>query len=170
MGELAKEILPVNIEDELKQSYLDYAMSVIVGRALPDVRDGLKPVHRRVLFAMSVLNNAFDFLEGFVKAHPLNGTSMMPCANLVMNTWGLDQFVGRLLRSTDPPSVSRHSFLTNWWVKNARPRFVEIRKTRERERREQAVFEKKRRADDEASLLPSTDAYTHLTLPTIHSV
>jgi len=55
MGDLAKEILPVNIEDELKQSYLDYAMSVIVGRALPDVRDGLKPVHRRVLFAMDEL-------------------------------------------------------------------------------------------------------------------
>ena len=52
MGEIAREILPVNIEDELKQSYLDYAMSVIIGRALPDVRDGLKPVHRRVLFAM----------------------------------------------------------------------------------------------------------------------
>jgi len=60
MGELAKEIIPVNIEDELKQSYLDYAMSVIVGRALPDVRDGLKPVHRRVLFAMSVLNNDWN--------------------------------------------------------------------------------------------------------------
>ena len=53
----AKEVIPVNIEDELKQSYLDYAMSVIVGRALPDVRDGLKPVHRRVLFAMSELGN-----------------------------------------------------------------------------------------------------------------
>ena len=60
MGELAKEILPVSIEDELKQSYLDYAMSVIVGRALPDVRDGLKPVHRRVLFAMSELNNDWN--------------------------------------------------------------------------------------------------------------
>ncbi|OEY67264.1 DNA gyrase subunit A [Marinobacter sp. X15-166B] len=60
MGELAKEILPVNIEDELKQSYLDYAMSVIVGRALPDVRDGLKPVHRRVLYAMSVMNNDWN--------------------------------------------------------------------------------------------------------------
>ena len=60
MGELAKEILPVNIEDELKTSYLDYAMSVIVGRALPDVRDGLKPVHRRVLYAMSVLGNDFN--------------------------------------------------------------------------------------------------------------
>src|SRR5476651_2435969 len=60
MGELAKEILPVNIEDELKQSYLDYAMSVIVGRALPDARDGLKPVHRRVLFAMSELGNDYN--------------------------------------------------------------------------------------------------------------
>ena len=60
MGELAKEISPVTIEDELKQSYLDYAMSVIVGRALPDVRDGLKPVHRRVLFAMNELNNDWN--------------------------------------------------------------------------------------------------------------
>jgi DNA gyrase subunit A len=60
MGDLAKEVLPVNIEDELKQSYLDYAMSVIVGRALPDVRDGLKPVHRRVLFAMNELNNDWN--------------------------------------------------------------------------------------------------------------
>ncbi|MFO7786788.1 MAG: DNA gyrase subunit A [Halospina sp.] len=60
MGELAREILPVNIEEELKQSYLDYAMSVIVGRALPDVRDGLKPVHRRVLFAMDELGNDWN--------------------------------------------------------------------------------------------------------------
>jgi len=60
MADLAKEILPVNIEDELKQSYLDYAMSVIVGRALPDARDGLKPVHRRVLFAMNELGNDWN--------------------------------------------------------------------------------------------------------------
>jgi len=60
MGDLAKEVLPVNIEDELKQSYLDYAMSVIVGRALPDARDGLKPVHRRVLFAMNELSNDWN--------------------------------------------------------------------------------------------------------------
>ncbi|NNL94280.1 MAG: DNA gyrase subunit A [Xanthomonadales bacterium] len=60
MAELAKEILQVNLEDEMRQSYLDYAMSVIVGRALPDVRDGLKPVHRRVLFAMSVLGNDWN--------------------------------------------------------------------------------------------------------------
>jgi DNA gyrase subunit A len=60
MAELAKEIHLVNIEDELKQSYLDYAMSVIVGRALPDVRDGLKPVHRRVLFAMHELGNDWN--------------------------------------------------------------------------------------------------------------
>jgi DNA gyrase subunit A len=57
MAEVAKEILPVNLEDEMRQSYLDYAMSVIVGRALPDVRDGLKPVHRRVLHAMRELGN-----------------------------------------------------------------------------------------------------------------
>lgn len=60
MGDIAKEIVPVSIEDELKRSYLDYAMSVIVGRALPDVRDGLKPVHRRVLFAMNQLNNDWN--------------------------------------------------------------------------------------------------------------
>ncbi len=60
MSDLAKEITPVNIEDELRSSYLDYAMSVIVGRALPDVRDGLKPVHRRVLFAMNVLGNDWN--------------------------------------------------------------------------------------------------------------
>ncbi len=60
MADFAKEVLPVNLEDEMRQSYLDYAMSVIVGRALPDVRDGLKPVHRRVLFAMSVLGNDWN--------------------------------------------------------------------------------------------------------------
>ena len=60
MTDNAKEILPINIEEELKTSYLDYAMSVIVGRALPDVRDGLKPVHRRVLFAMNELKNDFN--------------------------------------------------------------------------------------------------------------
>ncbi len=60
MSDFAKEILPVNLEDEMRQSYLDYAMSVIVGRALPDVRDGLKPVHRRVLYAMSELGNDWN--------------------------------------------------------------------------------------------------------------
>ena len=60
MSDSNQDIRPINIEDELRQSYLDYAMSVIVGRALPDVRDGLKPVHRRVLFAMNDLNNSFN--------------------------------------------------------------------------------------------------------------
>jgi DNA gyrase subunit A len=60
MAEIAKEVLQVNLEDEMRQSYMDYAMSVIVGRALPDVRDGLKPVHRRVLFAMNVLGNDWN--------------------------------------------------------------------------------------------------------------
>ncbi len=60
MTEFAKEVLPINIEEEMKQSYLDYAMSVIVGRALPDVRDGLKPVHRRVLYAMRELGNDWN--------------------------------------------------------------------------------------------------------------
>ena len=60
MTEFAKEISPGNLEDEMRQSYLDYAMSVIVGRAPPDVRDGLKPVHRRVLHAMRELGNDFN--------------------------------------------------------------------------------------------------------------
>jgi DNA gyrase subunit A len=60
MSEIAREVLPVNLEDEMRQSYLDYAMSVIVGRALPDVRDGLKPVHRRILFAMRELGNDYN--------------------------------------------------------------------------------------------------------------
>ncbi len=58
--EIARSIMPVNIEDEMRQSYMDYAMSVIVGRALPDVRDGLKPVHRRVLFAMNEMGNDYN--------------------------------------------------------------------------------------------------------------
>ncbi|WP_042884473.1 DNA gyrase subunit A [Cupriavidus necator] len=60
MDPFAKETLPVSLEEEMRRSYLDYAMSVIVGRALPDVRDGLKPVHRRVLFAMHELNNDWN--------------------------------------------------------------------------------------------------------------
>ncbi len=60
MNNIAIEHLPVNIEDEMKKSYMDYAMSVIIGRALPDVRDGLKPVHRRVLYAMNELSNDWD--------------------------------------------------------------------------------------------------------------
>ena len=60
MADIAKEIIPVNLEDEMRRSYLEYAMSVIVGRALPDVRDGLKPVHRRVLYAMHVLGSEYN--------------------------------------------------------------------------------------------------------------
>ena len=60
MTQFAKETLPVSLEEEMRRSYLDYAMSVIVGRALPDARDGLKPVHRRVLYAMSELNNDWN--------------------------------------------------------------------------------------------------------------
>jgi DNA gyrase subunit A len=58
--------IAVNIEDEMRTSYMDYAMSVIIGRALPDVRDGLKPVHRRVLFAMQDLGNAWN--RGYKKS------------------------------------------------------------------------------------------------------
>ncbi|MDP3842889.1 MAG: DNA gyrase subunit A [Oxalobacteraceae bacterium] len=60
MDQFAKETIPISLEEEMRKSYLDYAMSVIVGRALPDVRDGLKPVHRRVLFAMHEMNNVWN--------------------------------------------------------------------------------------------------------------
>ncbi|MDH3688862.1 MAG: DNA gyrase subunit A [Gammaproteobacteria bacterium] len=71
MSSIAKETLPANLEQEMRQSYLDYAMSVIVGRALPDVRDGLKPVHRRVLFAMSQLGN--DWNRPYKKSARITG-------------------------------------------------------------------------------------------------
>jgi len=67
----AKEIVPINIEQELKKSYLDYAMSVIVGRALPDARDGLKPVHRRSLYAMHILGNEWN--KGYKKSARIVG-------------------------------------------------------------------------------------------------
>ena len=60
MTSFAKETLPISLEEEMRRSYLDYAMSVIVGRALPDARDGLKPVHRRVLFSMHEANNVWN--------------------------------------------------------------------------------------------------------------
>src|SRR6186713_3583026 len=60
MEQFAKETLPISLEEEMRRSYLDYAMSVIVGRALPDVRDGLKPVHRRILHAMRELGNDWN--------------------------------------------------------------------------------------------------------------
>src|ERR671911_2247140 len=71
MAEVAREIVSVNLEDEMRKSYLDYAMSVIVGRALPDVRDGLKPVHRRVLFAMRELGN--DWNKAYKKSARIVG-------------------------------------------------------------------------------------------------
>lgn len=71
MAESANEIAQINLEDEMRQSYLDYAMSVIVGRALPDVRDGLKPVHRRALYAMKELGN--DWNKGYKKSARIVG-------------------------------------------------------------------------------------------------
>src|SRR5882757_1660311 len=71
MTEFAKEVLSVNLEDEMRRSYLDYAMSVIVGRALPDARDGLKPVHRRALFAMQELGN--DWNKAYKKSARIVG-------------------------------------------------------------------------------------------------
>src|SRR6059036_3249697 len=74
MEQFAKETLPVSLEEEMRHFYLDYAMSVIVGRALPDVRDGLKPVHRRVLFAMHETNNVWN--RPYVKCARVVGETM----------------------------------------------------------------------------------------------
>ncbi|MBI2799051.1 MAG: DNA gyrase subunit A [Gammaproteobacteria bacterium] len=74
MVDFARQLIPVNIEDEMRQSYMDYAMSVIVGRALPDVRDGLKPVHRRVLYAMHESNNVWN--RAYVKCARVVGEVM----------------------------------------------------------------------------------------------
>lgn len=74
MDQFAKETIPISLEEEMRKSYLDYAMSVIVGRALPDVRDGLKPVHRRVLFAMHEMNNVWN--RPYVKCARVVGETM----------------------------------------------------------------------------------------------
>ncbi len=74
MDQFAKETVPISLEEEMRKSYLDYAMSVIVGRALPDVRDGLKPVHRRVLFAMHEMNNVWN--RPFLKCARVVGETM----------------------------------------------------------------------------------------------
>ncbi|NVK30234.1 MAG: DNA gyrase subunit A, partial [Gammaproteobacteria bacterium] len=74
MSDFAQEVVNVHIEEEMRQSYLDYAMSVIVGRALPDVRDGLKPVHRRVLFSMH--ENSNDWNKAHVKSARIVGDVM----------------------------------------------------------------------------------------------
>src|SRR5581483_7973426 len=74
MESFAKETLPISLEEEMRKSYLDYAMSVIVGRALPDVRDGLKPVHRRVLYAMHEVNNVWN--RPYVKCARIVGDVM----------------------------------------------------------------------------------------------
>ena len=67
--DVIEQNIPVPLEDEVRRSYLDYAMSVIVGRALPDVRDGLKPVHRRVLYAMQQLNNGWKHAVQEMRPH-----------------------------------------------------------------------------------------------------
>ena len=95
--QFAKETLPISLEDEMRRSYLDYAMSVIVGRALPDARDGLKPVHRRVLYAMSELGN--DWNKPYKKSarvvgdvigkyHPHGDTAAYNAAVNMAQPWG----------------------------------------------------------------------------------
>src|SRR5213075_2527583 len=97
MEQFAKETLPVSLEAEMRHSYLDYSMSVIVGRALPDARDGLKPVHRRVLFAMHEANIVFN--RPYVK-----------CARVVGDTMGKYHRTA-IRRSTTPWCAWRKAFL-----------------------------------------------------------
>jgi DNA gyrase subunit A len=82
MSEFAKEVLRVNIEDEMRNSFLEYAMSVIVSRALPDVRDGLKPVHRRVMYAMHELGN--DYNKPYKKSARIVGDSSVNITRTVI--------------------------------------------------------------------------------------
>src|SRR6187431_1085964 len=91
-------IIPVNIEEQMKTAYIDYSMSVIVGRALPDVRDGLKPVHRRVLFAMHELGNTFNKAhkksarivgEVLGKYHPHGDTSVYDAMVRMAQPWSM---------------------------------------------------------------------------------
>ena len=98
MTDFAKQILPINIEDELKTSYLSYAMSVIHGRALPDVRDGLKPVHRRILYGMHELgirsNTAYKKSARIVgevlgKFHPHGDTAVYDAMVRMAQEWSL---------------------------------------------------------------------------------
>ena len=87
MAERTGQELPVNIEEEMKASYLDYAMSVIIGRALPDVRDGLKPVHRRILYSMHELANTFgDPTRNPPESWARSLGSIIPTENLLFTT------------------------------------------------------------------------------------
>jgi len=110
MTDFAKEILPVNLEDEMKQSYLDYAMSVIVGRALPDVRDGLKPVHRRALFAMSELNN--DWNKPYKKSARIVGDVIGK-----YHPHGDTAVYDTIVRMAQPFSL--RYMLVDWWMGRA---------------------------------------------------
>ena len=94
----AAEVLPVNIEDEMKSAYLDYAMSVIIGRAIPDVRDGLKPAHRRILYAMLreglLSNKRFSKCAGVVgevlkKYHPHGDQAVYDTLVRMAQSWSL---------------------------------------------------------------------------------
>ena len=108
MTQFAKETLPISLEEEMRRSYLDYAMSVIVGRALPDARDGLKPVHRRVLFAMHELNN--DWNRAYKKSarivgdvigkyHPHGDQSVYDTIEASTNdNYSAEPYTGTLLR------------------------------------------------------------------------
>src|SRR5712675_2142810 len=106
--DIAREILPVNLEDEMRKSYLDYAMSVIVGRALPDVRDGLKPVHRRVLFAMRELSN--DWNKAYKKSARVVGDAIVRMAQEFSMRYLLVDGQGNFGSvDGDPPAAMRYT-------------------------------------------------------------
>ena len=100
--------LPVNIEDEMKRSYMDYAMSVIIGRALPDVRDGLKPAHRRVLYGMRTMGLA-------------SNRAYRKCAKIVGEVMGNFHPHGDAadLRHPGPPGAGLQHARTRWWTARA---------------------------------------------------
>lgn len=144
MDSFAKETLPISLEEEMRRSYLDYAMSVIVGRALPDVRDGLKPVHRRVLFAMHELNN--DWNRAYKNPHVLLvmlsvniilmairrytiPSCVWPRTSRCVTCWSMGRATLALSTAIVPrPCVTRKSvlpgLLTNCWPTSIRKRLI----------------------------------------------
>ena len=130
MDQFAKETISISLEEEMRKSYLDYAMSVIVGRALPDVRDGLKPVHRRVLFGMHEMNNSWNrpyvkcarvVGEVMGKYHPHGDQSIYDTLSVWRRTFpcGIRWWTGkatsaRLTETAPPRCVIRNVGLTGF--------------------------------------------------------
>ena len=173
MSELTNDIVPVNIADELKQSYLDYAMSVIVGRALPDVRDGLKPVHRRVLYAMSELGNSWN--KPYKKSARVVGDVIGK-----YHPHGDSAVYETIVRMAQPFSLrymlvdGQGNFGSVDGDRAAAMRYTEIRMTKMAhallEDLEKDTVEFKPNYDETETIPQTPVSYTHLTLPTNREV